>query len=170
MNNGRNPASRLEEIEAARILLEKMGINPADLMRASTDSPGVPTFADYIPRVSDAVSSGTRRVYGSYWNRVIQASGPRLITEVTASDIGQLAEHVKATVVKRRNARGGRGAAEHLIAALRCMYKHAVADGILTESENSAARAPKPRRPPQHAHGTARRPSRRDPPYRRIHR
>jgi integrase/recombinase XerC len=65
---------------------------------------------------------------------------------VTASDIGRLAEHVKETVVTRRNARGGRGAAEHLIAALRCLYKHAVADGILTEGENPAARVPKPRR------------------------
>ena len=64
-------------------------------------------------------------------------SGP--ITDVTASDISQLAEHVKATVVQRRNARGGRGAAEHLIAAFRCMYKYAVADGILTESQNPAA-------------------------------
>ena len=128
------------------MLLEKMGINPADLTRASTDSAGVPTFADYIPRVSGAVSSGARRVYGSYWNRVIQTWGSRPITDVTASDISQLAEQVKATVVKRRNARGGRGAAEHLIAALRCMYKYAVADGILTESENPAARVPKPRR------------------------
>ncbi len=103
------------------MLLEKMGINPAHLTRASTDSAGVTTFADYIPRVSGAVSSGARRVYGSYWNRVIQTWGSRPITDVTASDISQLAEQVKATVVKRRNARGGRGAAEHLIAALRCM-------------------------------------------------
>jgi len=74
MNSSRNPSPHPGDIEAARVLLEKMGINPADLTRASTDSPGVPTFADYIPRVSDAVSSGTRRVYGSYWNRVSQAS------------------------------------------------------------------------------------------------
>jgi integrase/recombinase XerC len=58
----------------------------------------------------------------------------------------QLAEHVKTTVVTRRNTRGGRRAAEHLIAARRCLYKHAVADGILTHSENPAARVPKPRR------------------------
>jgi integrase/recombinase XerC len=49
-------------------------------------------------------------------------------------------------VVQRRNARGGRGAAEHLIAALRCMFRYAVADGILTEEENPAIRVPKPRR------------------------
>ena len=52
---------------------------------------------------------------------------PRLITDVTASDISHLAEHAKATVVKRRSARGGRGAADHLIGALRCPYKYAVA-------------------------------------------
>ena len=146
MNSSRNPAPRPEEIEAARLLLEKMGINPADLMHASGHSPSIPTFADYIPRVSGAVSIGTRRVYGSYWNRVLQAWGPRPITDATASEISQLAEQVKATVVQRKNARGGRGAAEHLIAALRCMYQHAVADGILTESQNPAARVPKPRR------------------------
>ncbi len=146
MNNSRDPAGRSDEIKAARMLLAKMGINPADLTHAPADSPTAPTFADYIPRVSAAVSSGTRRVYGSYWNRVIKAWGPRPITDVTASDIGHLAEQTKATVVTRKNARGGRGAAEHLIAALRCMYNHAVADGILTKDQNPAARVPKPRR------------------------
>jgi integrase/recombinase XerC len=149
MNSDRSPASRLDEIKAARMLLDKMGISPADLIRTPADPPVAPTFGDYIPRVSGAVSAGTRRVYGSYWNRVIQAWGPRPITDVTASDIGQLAEHVKATkatVVTRRNARGGRGAAEHLIAALRCLYTHAIADGILTDHDNPAVRVPKPRR------------------------
>src|SRR5260370_22616388 len=146
MNNDRGPAPRPDEIKAARMLLDKMGINPADLIHAPADPRGVPTFAEYIPRVSGVVSSGTRRVYGSYWNRVVQAWGSTPITDVTASDIGQLAEHVKATVVTRRNARGGRGAAEHLLPALRCLYKHAVADGILTENENPAAHVPQPRR------------------------
>jgi integrase/recombinase XerC len=146
MNDSDRPALPLGEIEAARMLLEKMGISPADLLRASAAPQEVPAFADYIPSVSEAVSAGTRRVYSTYWNRVIQTWGARPITSVTPLEISQLAEQVKASVVERRNARGGRGAAEHLIAALRCMYKHAVADGILTEDENPAARVPKPRR------------------------
>jgi hypothetical protein len=77
MNNDSNPVPQLSDIQAARMLLDKMGINPADLMRAPTSFSEPPTFADYIPRVSSAVSSGTRRVYGSYWNRVIQAWGSR---------------------------------------------------------------------------------------------
>src|SRR3954470_2371582 len=114
MNDHPRPA----EIEAARVLLEKLGVSPADLLDAPAgSSAGVPTFAEYIPRVSAAVGAGTRRVYGSDWNRVVQAWGPRAITEVSASDISQLAEQIKAAVIKRKNARGGRGAAEHLIAA-----------------------------------------------------
>jgi integrase len=48
--------------------------------------------------------------------------------------------------VKRRNARGGHKAAEHLIAALRCMYAHAIADGLV--EENPALKVPKPRQLP----------------------
>ena len=144
--NDSNHSAPLSEIEAARILLAKMGVSPTDLLRSSTTPPEAPVFSDYIPRVSKAVSAGTRRVYGTYWNRVIAAWGRRPITSVTPLEIGELAEQVKANVVQRRNARGGRGAAEHLVGALRCMYKHAVADGILTETDNPAARVPKPRR------------------------
>jgi integrase/recombinase XerC len=124
-----------------------MGVNLADLLATPAERPSdAPVFEDYIPKVSDAVSDGTRRVYAPYWNRVLQAWPRRRITEPTPSEISQLAEQVKASAVKRRNARGGRGAAEHLIAALRCLYNYAVADGILTEVENPAARVPKPRR------------------------
>jgi integrase/recombinase XerC len=37
--------------------------------------------------------------------------------------------YVKTHVVARRNARGGRSAEEHLVAALRCLYRRAVDDG-----------------------------------------
>jgi hypothetical protein len=90
-------------------------------------------FADYLPRVSQAVGDGTRRVYGTYWNRVVEAWGPRLITSVSPLEISQLAQDIKANVTPRRNARGGQGAAEHLIGALRCMYNHAVADRLLSD-------------------------------------
>src|SRR5262245_42163604 len=56
--------------------------------------------------------------------------------------------HVRAHVVARRNARGGRSAAEHLVAALRCLYRHAEADGLITEAANPARKVDKPRRLP----------------------
>jgi integrase/recombinase XerC len=140
--------TQTENIAAARLLLKKMGVDPADLLQDPAAAPEIPTFADYIPRVSRAVSAGTRRLYTTYWNRVLDAWGPRLITEPSPLEISQFAEDIKANVVHRRNARGGLAAAEHLIGALRCMYNHAVADGFLPAAENPAARVPKPRRPP----------------------
>ena len=56
--------------------------------------------------------------------------------------------YVKTHVVARRNARGGRSAAEHLVAALRCLYKHAEDDGLITPGENPARKVDKPRRLP----------------------
>jgi len=53
-NAGRVPGRA--EIDAARMLLDKLGVTPNDLLHAPADPPGAPTFADYIPRVSDAVS------------------------------------------------------------------------------------------------------------------
>ncbi len=98
--------------------------------------------------VSAAVSPGTRRVYGSYWKRVVDAWGDRRIDEPVPSEIEQLRTQVQSNVVARRNARGGRLAAEHLVAALRCLYRRAVADGWIRESDNPAAKVDKPRRLP----------------------
>ncbi|GAA2219080.1 hypothetical protein GCM10010429_51800 [Micromonospora olivasterospora] len=135
-------------MDAARLLLARMGISPADLVQAAAERPPAPTFAEYVPVVSAAVTAGTRRAYGSYWNRVLEHWGQRRLDEPTPSEIEQLAEYVKTHVVARRNARGGRSAAEHLIAALRCLYKRAVADGFIAAADNPALKVAKPRRLP----------------------
>ncbi|PWU45621.1 integrase [Micromonospora sp. S4605] len=142
------PAPSQADLDAALVLLSRLGISPDDLVHAGAARAPAPTFADYIPVVSDAVSAGTRRVYGPYWNRVLEQWGQRRLDEPTPSDIERLAEHVRTNVIARRNARGGRSAAEHLIAALRCLYNHAVADGHLAEADNPARKVAKPRRLP----------------------
>ena len=108
----------------------------------------MPTFAEYVPVVSAAVSAGTRRAYGSYWNRVIEHWGARRLDEPAPSEIRQLMAYVKTHVVARRNARGGRSAEEHLVAALRCLYRRAVDDGLIGEADNPARKVSKPRRLP----------------------
>jgi integrase/recombinase XerC len=73
-----NPdASRKAVVEAALVVLERMGLSPADLTAASRPRRPVPTFAEYVPVVSAAVSDGTRRAYGSYWNRITEHWGDR---------------------------------------------------------------------------------------------
>lgn len=136
------------DLDAALLLLSRLGISPADLQQAAPARPPAPTFAEYVPVVSEAVSAGTRRVYGSYWNRIVERWGERRLDEPTPSEVKQLSEHVKTHTVPRRNARGGRSAAEHLIAALRCIYNHAVADNLIAAADNPASKVAKPRRLP----------------------
>ncbi len=127
--------------DAAMLVLERMGLTPADLLAAPAARPAAPTFAEYIPVVSALVSDGCRRAYGSYWNRVTDQWGSRRIDEPTPSEIRQLVQNVRAGVVPRRNSRGGRSAAEHLIAALRCLYKHAEEDGLIDPAGNPARKS-----------------------------
>jgi integrase len=134
------------ELSAARTLLARLGITPEQLIGATARHAEMPTFNDYIERVSQAVSDGTRRVYTSYWNRIRHAWGSRRLDEPTPLEIKQLAERLRVVVVPRRNARGGRSAAEHTIAALPCLYSYAVADGLIAETANPAIRVAKPRR------------------------
>ena len=138
MNPG---ASRQTVVQAALVLLERMGLSPADLTAVPQDRPEVPTFAEYIPVVSAAVSAGTRRAYGSYWNRVLDQWGDRRLDEPTPSEIRQLMTYVKTHVVRRRNARGGRSAEEHPVAALRCLptTRRALPDTRLAEINQIAA-------------------------------
>ncbi|MFF1611402.1 tyrosine-type recombinase/integrase [Amycolatopsis sp. NPDC058278] len=136
------------ELDAARLLLSKMGIAPADLLTEPVERRRVPTFTDYIPVVARAVSAATARSYSSYWRRLEAEWGSRRLDEPSPSEIKQLAEESRAQAVVRRNSRGGRNAAENFIAAVRCLYRHAVADRILTEAENPALKVAKPRRLP----------------------
>src|SRR2546430_17515994 len=95
------------ELEAARLLLARMGISPSDLLNTAPARPLAPTFAEYIPVVSAAVSDGTRRVYGSYWNRIVEHWGQRRLDGPTPSDIEPLAQYVPTPTGARRNARRG---------------------------------------------------------------
>ena len=97
-------------VDAAMLVLERMGLTPADLLAAPAARPTAPTFAEYIPVVSALVSDGCRKAYGSYWNRVVDQWGSRGIDEPNPSEIRQLVQHVRANVVPRRNSRGLDGA------------------------------------------------------------
>jgi site-specific recombinase XerD len=148
------------DLDAARLLLARLGITPEQLLAAGpAGARPMPTFREYIALVSAAVPDRTRRAYATYWRRIEDTWGDRRIDEPTPLDIKQLCEQTKRHVITRRNSRGGRCATEHLIAALRCLYRHAAADGLITDADNPALRVHKPRRLPS---------NRRAIPHRRL--
>ena len=136
------------ELEAARLVLAWMGIEPADLVGELPPRRVVPTFAEYVPVVAAAVGAGSRRAYGSYWNKIRTAWGEQRLDEPTPTTIAQQVEQVRAGAVVRSNGRGGRSAAENCVAALRCLYNHAVADGYIDEVDDPARKVAKPGRLP----------------------
>ncbi|MCO1575217.1 site-specific integrase [Crossiella sp. SN42] len=148
MNAATTAVTDAAKLDAARVLLTSLGISVTDLANAPENRPPVPTFAEYIPKITDAVGEGTRRNYGTYWNRILTRWGHRRLDEPTPTEIELLAQEIRATALVRRNSRGGRSAAEHLIAALRCLFRHAETDGLIPTGSNPALKVPKPRRLP----------------------
>ena len=104
-------ASQQAAVDAALLVLKSMGLSPDDLTAATRQRLPMPTFADYVPVVSAAVTDGTRKAYGTYWNRITEQWGTRRLDEPTPSEVRQLMKLVKANAVQRRNGRGGRSAA-----------------------------------------------------------
>lgn len=73
---------RAADLETARLLLSRLNITPEELVNAAPARPPAPTFAEYVPAVTKAVSPGTRRTYGPYWNYALKVWGERRLTEV----------------------------------------------------------------------------------------
>jgi len=138
----------VSDADIARVLLERLGLDASTLLTPSSSATRAPTFGAYIPVVEAAVSQATRRTYQPYWARILDRWSDVELTTPTPSDIKQLAETVRQNVVVRRNARDGRGAVELFVAALRCVYKHAVDDELLSEQQNTAIKVRKPVRLP----------------------
>jgi integrase/recombinase XerC len=140
--------ARSADLEAARLLLARLGVSPEELVAAAPSRTLAPTFEEYVPIVSAAVGAGTRRLYRTYWNRILEHWADRRLDEPTPSQIKQLVAHIRMHVVVRRNARSGRSAAEHTVAALRCLYRHAENDGHISAADNPAQKVPMPARLP----------------------
>lgn len=79
-----------QDLEAARLLLSRLGVEPADLIgdapAGSTDDerPPTPTLGEWIPVVAGLVSPSTASSYGSYWKKAEARWGERPMDTITA--------------------------------------------------------------------------------------
>ncbi|WP_218002449.1 tyrosine-type recombinase/integrase [Nocardia brevicatena] len=139
----------IEDVDAARLLLQRLGLRPEDLLSMP---PGhgrpAPTFTEYIRQLQTAVPPGTLRAYGPYWRRIVRVWGDRRINTPAPLEVRELIEQTQRQAVVRRNSRGGRSAAEHMVGALRALYRQARADGFITTDTDPVAPIVKPRRLP----------------------
>ncbi|WP_232840353.1 MULTISPECIES: tyrosine-type recombinase/integrase [Nocardia] len=137
-----------DDLEVARVFLDRLGIDPRALLKPSATHGPMPTFAGYVPQVSAVVSAGTRRTYRPYWSQLTTHWPDRRIDEPTALELQALVQKTRTNAVVRRNGRGGRSAAEHMVAAIRCLYKFAEKDHLISRAQNPSNDLDKPRRLP----------------------
>ena len=135
-----------DRVAAAWASLANLGITLAVLQHDAR--PRQPTFDEYLPHVVAAAGPSARRVYSSYWNRMVKTWAGRPIDDIAASEIQTLRLVVVATARHRRNSRGGRYTGELFIAAARAYYKCAVDDSLIDAADSPAHRISKPRRLP----------------------
>ena len=139
---------RQAELDAARLLLSKMGISPDELLATPGPSVPAPTFSEYVPGLVETVSPGSRKTHLTHWNRLVERWPNRPITEPTVTELESLREWTKTNAVQRSNGRGGVSAAENFVSAIRYLYQHAENDGLISAADNPARKVAKPPRRP----------------------
>jgi len=123
--------------EALRLIASRFGLD-AHTLSAVGDSPPMPTFAEYIQRLRNALSATTTHSYDPYWRVVENAWGQRTLDAPTVTEINELVTWHRGRARVRADSRGGRGAATHMVSAIRCIYRHAEFDGLISLSTNPA--------------------------------
>jgi integrase/recombinase XerC len=95
-------SGRDAELDAARLLLSRLGVSPEELLQSPMVRPVVPTFREYLPVVRAAVGVGTLRAYSSYWNRIEQQRGERLLPTRNSPSSTQLRRPAATTRLRHQ--------------------------------------------------------------------
>jgi integrase len=108
----------------------------------------MPTFGDYLTHVVATASPGATRSYASYWDHANAVWGQRRLDKINTGEIAEYMRRVQRTAVRRRNHREGRYAAEHLLRALRYVYRCARDEQLIAREDDPTRKIKMPRRLP----------------------
>ena len=123
--------------------LSAMGLSIKDLVAAGRAQPRQQvTVAEYLPQVQDASTDGKKKTYATYWRLLVAKHGNKPVADITTSTLEALALYAKRNAVQRSNSRNGTSAQENCVAALRCYFALAVADGLIESNPASAVKKP----------------------------
>jgi integrase len=123
---------------AAEIVLAKLGLSldqVADLAKPKA----LPTFAEYAPKVAKSTPESSRETWQYYWKVLVDEWGDRPIDEPRASEINQLANLVQQRAAAKPQASTGQGARSLFIDAVKCFYRCAAGDKLITLTESPVA-------------------------------
>ncbi|WP_433678378.1 tyrosine-type recombinase/integrase [Nocardia sp. CA-119907] len=131
---------------ALSLIATRLGVSVQHLPTGADSSAKMPTFAEYIAKLRTSLPTTTVKNYASYWRVIETAWATKRLDEPSSTEISELVQQHRSRAVVRSNSRDGRGAATHMVAAFRCIYKHAEADRLISPSDNPAQKVAKPRR------------------------
>ncbi len=135
---------------ALRLITARLHIDTVD------HAPVTPTFTHYLARLRVSVPATTLHSYNPYWRIVENAWADRYLDEPTPTEIEELVEAHRCRAQVRANSREGRGAVINMISAIRCLYRHAELDDLISAARNPATRITKPRGLPSPRHALTR--------------
>ncbi|RLK58352.1 tyrosine-type recombinase/integrase [Actinokineospora cianjurensis] len=136
---------KIEDAAAARLILERLGVTPQDLIQ-QRDRATTLTLNALVPRVSDVVPDPTRKLLNPYWNKALRAWPEREAHTITPGDVRWFINHTRETAQVRKSSRGGHSAAEHGYHALRCLYRYGIAERIIHPWDDPTSSIDKPLR------------------------
>jgi integrase len=132
----------------ARVFLEEaraLGLDLADLIAADTAGPNrIPTARAYIEAIAPTFTPATAATYAPYWRLAAARLGDRRLVDITVEDLTVVVDDAVARAQHCRPDSTGRASRESCVAALRALFRRAVAAGIIRV--NPAAALTKPRR------------------------
>ncbi|MEU7477097.1 site-specific integrase [Lentzea sp. NPDC042327] len=134
-----------DDLAAARLLLQRMGISPKELIEFERRATAM-SLSELVSTVSSVVPDGSRKVYAPYWRKALKAWPDAEVGGIMQTDVVWFIKHAKESAVVRRSSRGGHSAAEHAYAALRCLFRYAVGNRLLNPWDDPTAEVTKPKR------------------------
>ena len=123
-----------------------LGITLDDLIAVAGDSPqaamDVPTVAEYVEIVSQALGGGTAQTYGSYWRLLVARYGDRPIDGISHQNCEQVIADAVARAQRNRPGCNGRSTRAHCVSAFRALFNRAAKAGLVVRNPAAALEKP----------------------------